>query len=252
MGRSKSVRKRMIINIITTIFIIVILCLVTINGVLLAKDNKRDNSNGDDTERQSWQIDGVETEAAEQVKKHEYETELKIDSNIKPKETEKESETETQVQVETQPEPEPQPEPQPQPQPETQPESQPETEPQPEPQPEPETQPEPQPQPETPPQPPTGTSNIVILADSNTRYIDPSELVGMSAQDLIIARNEIFARMGRGFKDSSLQAYFDDQIWYTQKYTPEEFNAIADSLFNVYEVANINTIVAYEKEMGYR
>ena len=101
---------------------------------------------------------------------------------------------------------------------------------------------------------PTSNSGggVFAFSDSNSRYIDKSELAGMGSQDLLIARNEIYARRGRGFTDSSLQSYFDQQGWYTKLYSPEEFDAIAGSLFNQYEAANINTITQYEIEMGYR
>ena len=244
MGRSKNVRKRMIINIITTVFIIIILVLVAVNGILVAAGNKRKSDGADGMEQQSWQVDKTEREVEEQVNGHKYETDLSVVSNVKPKEKETKAETETEQDTQGETQAETQPEIQTQTESQTQLETQPPTE----------MQTEPQTEPQTETQPPnqTGTRNAMAFWDSSTRYIDKTELVGMNAQDLVIARNEIFARLGRGFKESSLQEYFDDQIWYTKKYTPEEFNAISDSLFTVYEIANINTIVAYEKEMGYR
>ena len=47
----------------------------------------------------------------------------------------------------------------------------------------------------------------------------------MSTYDLWIARNEIFARHGRMFKDPDLQAYFNSKSWYTPIYTPEQWDA---------------------------
>ena len=37
--------------------------------------------------------------------------------------------------------------------------------------------------------------------------------------------------------------------WYTPTVEPEDFN---DSMLNKYEVSNIDLIVAYEKEKGYK
>jgi len=53
-----------------------------------------------------------------------------------------------------------------------------------------------------------------LFADSNVRYLTRAELQGLSAHQLHIARNEIFARKGRRFKDSALRAYFSQFPWY--------------------------------------
>lgn len=87
-----------------------------------------------------------------------------------------------------------------------------------------------------------------ILPDSDTHLYTPEELEGLTEWDLEIARNEIFARHGRGFNDSTLQAYFDAQDWYEQKYTPEEFDA-QRGLLNEVEQANIETIGQVEDSL---
>ncbi len=38
-----------------------------------------------------------------------------------------------------------------------------------------------------------------------------------------MARNEIYARHGRKFKDKTLQKYFDEKSWYEGEYEPDEF-----------------------------
>jgi hypothetical protein len=53
-----------------------------------------------------------------------------------------------------------------------------------------------------------------LLADSDVRYLTRAELQGLSADRLHLARNEIFARRGRYFKDSALRAYFEQFLWY--------------------------------------
>jgi hypothetical protein len=53
-----------------------------------------------------------------------------------------------------------------------------------------------------------------LFADSNVRYLSRAELQGLSADQLHIARNEIFARRGRYFKDDALRAYFSQFPWY--------------------------------------
>lgn len=47
-----------------------------------------------------------------------------------------------------------------------------------------------------------------ILPDSDSRYLTDSDVRGLSANELMLARNEIYARHGRKFKDSELQNYF--------------------------------------------
>ena len=92
------------------------------------------------------------------------------------------------------------------------------------------------------------TESGYVLPDSDTHLYTPEELQGYSEWDLEIARNEIFARHGRGFNDSTLQAYFDAQDWYEQKYTPEEFDAMTGVL-NETEIANIATIGEVEDSL---
>ena len=88
-----------------------------------------------------------------------------------------------------------------------------------------------------------------ILEGSDSRYISTSELSNLSKQELSYARNEIYARHGRLFKDSHLQEYFNSKAWYTGRIAPEAFT---DSMLNQYEKANTETIVAVEKAKGYR
>ena len=63
-----------------------------------------------------------------------------------------------------------------------------------------------------------------MLADSSDRYYTKDELREYSSYDLWIARNEIFARHGRGFSDPDLQEYFNNKTWYTRLYSPEEWD----------------------------
>lgn len=94
-------------------------------------------------------------------------------------------------------------------------------------------------------------NDYYIISDSDSRYLTEEDLIGKTAYELLIARNEIYARKGRGFQDSSIQAYFDSQSWYIQIYSAEEFNALGSALLNDYEYQNILTIRNYETEQGY-
>ena len=86
-----------------------------------------------------------------------------------------------------------------------------------------------------------------ILPECATRYYDPNELEGISFDELYIARNEIYARHGRTFKNEKLNEYFQSKSWYTPLYTPEEFDKMGDSVFNEYEIANRNILLELEK-----
>ena len=85
-----------------------------------------------------------------------------------------------------------------------------------------------------------------VLADSNTRYYAESELTSMSDYQLYIARNEIYARHGRGFKTPELQNYFNGKSWYEMRYSPEQFEAM-DSPLNDYERKNADLMLKIEK-----
>jgi YARHG domain len=54
----------------------------------------------------------------------------------------------------------------------------------------------------------------LLFKDSDVRYLSRAELETLSADQLHIARNEIFARRGRFFKDDALRAYFLQFPWY--------------------------------------
>ena len=61
--------------------------------------------------------------------------------------------------------------------------------------------------------PVAGTASVVF-ADSSARLLDPGEIAALTPMQLRLARNEIFAREGRAFKDPALRAYFAQFSWY--------------------------------------
>ncbi|MCD8317184.1 MAG: YARHG domain-containing protein [Eggerthellaceae bacterium] len=96
------------------------------------------------------------------------------------------------------------------------------------------------------------TQSTYILPDSNTRDYTESELNQLSDYELYLARNEIYARHGRGFNSEDLQNYFDNQDWYIYQYSPEEFdyleNETGQEFLNQYEKDNVNAIMNIEAE----
>lgn len=86
-----------------------------------------------------------------------------------------------------------------------------------------------------------------ILPLSDQVYLTREDIEGLSAEELRIARNEIYARHGRLFRDEGLQAYFNSCDWYVGTISADDFT---DSVFNEYERANKDLIVSYEHELG--
>ncbi len=103
-----------------------------------------------------------------------------------------------------------------------------------------------------PPVTTTETDDSFIFEDSNSRYLTEYELYGMSDWDLRVARNEIYARYGRMFEDEALREHFMAQDWYEPLYTAEEMDAFGESIFNDYEIYNLDLITKIETELGYR
>jgi hypothetical protein len=87
------------------------------------------------------------------------------------------------------------------------------------------------------PNPPAPAPNYTvgsIFPDSSSRYLDLNDLHGKTLQELRVARNEMFARKGRYFKDAELRVHFESLPWY-RPYT-------WDVSLNPIELANIKII----------
>lgn len=82
----------------------------------------------------------------------------------------------------------------------------------------------------------TENTTEYILPDSDSRYISENELGGMSSEQLRLARNEIFARHGRKFKDAQLQEYFNTKSWYSPQYDADSFDENMEQILNQYEL----------------
>ena len=84
-----------------------------------------------------------------------------------------------------------------------------------------------------------------ILPDSGTRKLTNSDLAGLDADELELARNEIYAREGRKFNTEYIQDYFDDKWWYVGTIAPEDFT---EDMLNDVEKYNVNFIRNYEEK----
>lgn len=111
--------------------------------------------------------------------------------------------------------------------------------------------PAPAPQPETKPEPPAGPEGVpaertdeYLIANIDSAYISLDSLRQMSDRELILARNEVFARHGRRFNTAWIQEYFDAQSWYQGTIAPDAFD---DSVLNEFEHNNLDRIKYVEK-----
>jgi hypothetical protein len=81
-----------------------------------------------------------------------------------------------------------------------------------------------------------------IIPDSQNRRLTAGDLAKLSAAQLRIARNEIYARHGFRFKSADLAAYFSKMPWYTPLTDTVSLSPI--------EQANVELIGTYEKSAG--
>lgn len=95
------------------------------------------------------------------------------------------------------------------------------------------------------------TGEYYILPFSNSRELTNSDLDKLSEWELKLARNEIYARHGRKFKDPDLQNYFDQQSWYVARYAPDDFDKNHSSEISALEKKNAEFILKYELDHGY-
>lgn len=93
------------------------------------------------------------------------------------------------------------------------------------------------------------TNQDYILPESNSRFYSETEINALDEHDLFIARNEIYARHGRMFKNEELKNYFASKSWYVPHYTAEEFDTFGDTRFNEYEIFNRNAIVERDNQL---
>ena len=86
-----------------------------------------------------------------------------------------------------------------------------------------------------------------ILPNSSTKRLSESELSGMSADELQMAINEIYARHHRKFVTKSIQQYFDGKGWYSGTIAAEKFDV---TVLNQYENENIALMLRCMSKAG--
>lgn len=86
-----------------------------------------------------------------------------------------------------------------------------------------------------------------LLQNSGTALLTENDLAGMSAEQLRLARNEIYARHGRTFKDAELQNYFNSKSWYKTNSSYNYSNEYSN--LNSTEKYNIKFITSFEEKV---
>ena len=87
-----------------------------------------------------------------------------------------------------------------------------------------------------------------MIAESNTRLLTKEDLTGLGKSELIIARNELYARYGYIFDKAELTTYFTAKPWYVPSVPAAQFS---ETQFNEFEKANMVLIMDDEKEKGF-
>lgn len=87
-----------------------------------------------------------------------------------------------------------------------------------------------------------------ILPQSAQRRLTEDDLAGLTHEELCLARNEIYARHGRRFKNQNIASYFESKDWYVGSIDPETFDANQNSYFSQDELYNATFLLNYEKQ----
>lgn len=96
---------------------------------------------------------------------------------------------------------------------------------------------------EIPAEPDEPAETGYIFPDSDSRLLTEQDIQGLSAWELKVARNEIYARHGRRFNSQELQNYFDSRDWYQGTVAPGDFT---DEMLSEIELANVRFLKAAE------
>ena len=98
---------------------------------------------------------------------------------------------------------------------------------------------------------PTGLVTVAnddfIIPSSSIRLLTNEDLLGLSYDELTLARNEIYAKAGRQFTSPSMAEYFGTKSWYKVN---KSYNYKNDAL-NISDIENKNAhfILDYQKSM---
>lgn len=89
-------------------------------------------------------------------------------------------------------------------------------------------------------------TSFYLLPGSSYQRLTEEDVRGMTADELMLARNEIYARHGRLFVAEDVKGYFANQDWYAGSIQPEDF--VDDRELNETEQRNIQFLLRMEKD----
>ena len=87
-----------------------------------------------------------------------------------------------------------------------------------------------------------------ILKNSDTQFLEWSDVKGLTAEEIRMARNEIYARHGYTFKKKQVLNYFKAKKWYKAETDPASFKA--EKVFNEAEKYNVKYLESLEPVAG--
>lgn len=87
-----------------------------------------------------------------------------------------------------------------------------------------------------------------IFPDSDKKYLSEDEIRSKTVDEMMIGRNEIFARHGYIFDDENLKQHFEGTSWYKGTIPAEQFDS--DQTFNDFERKNVELIKQVEDEIN--
>lgn len=87
-----------------------------------------------------------------------------------------------------------------------------------------------------------------IFPDSDKKYLSEDEIRSKNVDEMMIGRNEIFARRGYIFGEDGLKQHFEGTSWYKGTVPAEQFNS--EQIFNDFEKKNVELIKQVEDEIN--
>ena len=71
-------------------------------------------------------------------------------------------------------------------------------------------------------------NNYFVIPDSSTRYLTEDDLMGLTSDELEIARNDIYARHGYIFVSNEWKDFFVGRYWYTPTSKDVTLNSVEE------------------------
>ena len=71
-------------------------------------------------------------------------------------------------------------------------------------------------------------NNYFVIPDSSTRYLTEDDLMGLTSDELAVARNEIYARHGYIFVSNEWKDFFVGRYWYTPTSKDVTLNSVEE------------------------